>query len=211
MKRDHHRNGEGWRGGMKRTTKKAFLATLIASIALVGGCSDLSRSTAPVRLIVTQKQDVQRFDIAPNAANCDVPFGTVSVQAVLLTNPNNPNLPIDDRFNDIRLTSYRISYARRDGGSLVPAPFTHATSGLVSAGASATPLSDVIVLNLNALKQAPFAALTPSGGGKDPETGKNEVILDTTIEVFGETLAGERVSGSSTTTMKFCYSCGGCA
>jgi hypothetical protein len=196
---------------MKRTTKKAFLATLIATIALTGGCSDLSRSTAPVRLVVTQTQDILRFDIAPNAANCDVSFGTVNVSAVLLTNPNNPNLPVDDRFNDVRLTGYRISYSRRDGGTLVPAPFTRATSGTITAGGAATPLSDIVVLNTSALTQAPFAALTPSGGGKDPQTGKNEVILDTTIEVFGETLAGERVSGSSTTTMKFCYSCGGCA
>jgi hypothetical protein len=195
---------------MKRTTKKALSATLIASFILVAGCSDINRSSTPVRLVLTETQNIDRFDIAPNAANCDQAFGTISVQAILLSNAT-ANLPTDDRFLDVRLTSYRISYQRRDGGTLVPAPFTRATSGLVAVGGSPTPLSDFVVLNLNALSQAPFAALTPSGGGRDPETGKNEVILDTIIEVFGETLAGDRVSGSSRTTMKFCYACGGCA
>jgi hypothetical protein len=34
--------------------------------------------------------------------------------------------------------------------------------------------------------------------------------MDLILEIFGETLAGERVSGSTRLTVDFCVSCGGC-
>ena len=61
-----------------------------------------------------------------------------------------------------------------------------------------------------AFDQAPFAALLPQNGSRDPETGKPFVQMDIIIEVFGETLAGERVSGSARSPLTFCFHCGGC-
>ena len=135
----------------------------------------------------------------------------MDVSAIQLSNPNNANLPIDNRFNQVQLTSYRVSYQRRDGGTLVPAPFTRAISGTLDVGGGSTPLNNFLGLQLGALNQAPFAALLPSGGGRDPETGRNVVQMDIILEVFGQTLAGERVSGSTRLTVDFCYSCNGCA
>ncbi len=45
----------------------------------------------------------------------------------------------------------------------------------------------------------------------DPETHKPFVSMDVILEVFGSTLAGERVSGSTRMSLDFCFSCGGCA
>jgi hypothetical protein len=36
-------------------------------------------------------------------------------------------------------------------------------------------------------------------------------MMDVLVELFGETLAGERVSGSTRFPLDFCYNCGGCA
>lgn len=195
---------------MNSKTKKALTTALIATFVLAAGCSDLNRTTAPVALLVTNTQEVNRFDIAPNAANCDADIAKVNIRAVLLSNPNNTNLPTDVRFNEIRLTSYRVSYVRRDGGTLVPAPFTRAMSGTLTAGGTSTDLTPQ-ALEVGAINQAPFAALRPSGGGRDPETGRSVVTMDAIIEVFGETFSGERVSGSTRVTLDFCYLCNGCA
>ena len=43
------------------------------------------------------------------------------------------------------------------------------------------------------------------------ETGRPIVGLDVVVEVFGETLAGERVSGSTRFPLDFCFDCGGCS
>ncbi len=196
---------------MKSTTKKALTTALIGTFVLVAGCSDINRSSSPVSLVVTNTQELNRIDIAANATNCNQNIATVNVRAILLSNPGNTNLPLDDRFTEVRLTSYRVSYVRRDGGTLVPAPFVRSTSGILTAGGAATPLSDFQGFEVGALNQAPFAALLPSGGGRDPETGRSVVTMDAILEIFGETFSGDRVSGSTRLTLDFCYLCGGCS
>ena len=197
---------------MTRRTRQAVPAIIVLALIVIAGCSgDLSKSSSPVTLVVTNQQKLTRIDIQTGAANCDQPLGVVNVRAILLSNPNNTNLPIDSRFNTVQLTGYRVSYQRRDGGTLVPAPFTRVTSGTLTTGGADTPINDFLGFEIGAINQAPFAALFPSGGGKDPETGKTVVTMDLILEVFGQTLAGERVTGSTRMTVDFCYSCSGCA
>lgn len=194
----------------RRTTKGVSVVAMLATLAMAGCSGDLSRSSAPVNLVVTTNQTIHRIDVSPVATGCDVQLGTITVQSLLVTNPNNPNLPNDNRFNDVQLTGYRVSYVRRDGGTLVPAPFTRSASGTVTLGGSAN-LGSFVVFEPSALTQAPFAALTTSGGGRDPETGRTTVTMDVIVEVFGQTLAGERVSGTTRFTVDFCFACNGCA
>jgi hypothetical protein len=197
---------------MTSRTQRGILVTAIAGLALIAGCSgDLARSSAPVGLVVTNAQNLNRIDLLPGATNCDQDLATVNIRAILLSNQNNANLPVDDRFNTVQLTSYRVSYQRRDGGTLVPAPFTRSISGTIDVGGGDTALNNFLGLQPGAILQAPFAALLPSGGGRDPETGKQFVGMDIILEVFGQTLAGERVSGSTRLSVDFCYSCNGCA
>lgn len=203
------RSGESWRGGMKRTTRYLVPVAIAALAVVMGGCSgDLSRSNAPVTLIVTNTQALHRIDLA-GGNGCNTTLGTITVQALQLTN-DSTNLPVDNRFNNVQLTSYRVSYVRRDGGTLVPAPFTRSASGLIELG-NTGDLGNFVVFDPGALLQAPFAALLASGGGRDPETGRSTVTMDVIVEVFGQTLAGERVSGSTRFTLDFCNNCQGCA
>jgi hypothetical protein len=67
------------------------------------------------------------------------------------------------------------------------------------------------VIEADALTQAPFAALRPQNGNRDPETGRPVVKLEVVLEVFGDTLAGDNVSDSTAFPLEFCYACGGCA
>jgi len=57
------------------------------------------------------------------------------------------------------------------------------------------------------LSQAPFAALLPQNGGRDPETGLRFVKMDVIIDVFGETVSGEDVSARASAPFTFCAGC----
>jgi hypothetical protein len=195
---------------LNRNWMRVALIAVAATAAL--SCSnEFTRSSSPVELIVTNSQAIQQIDLNGNGTSgntkCDQDVGTISVQARL----KNPDLNTDQRFNDVRVTRYRVSYTRTDGGTAVPAPFVRAMDLLVTAGGSSTNLSKFVILSGDAITQAPFVSLLPNNGGRDPVTGRPFVQLLVTVEVFGETLAGTNVSGSTSFPLDFCFNCGGCS
>jgi hypothetical protein len=192
---------------MRNVRKFGVVMILSLSSVWMLSCSDLGKKNGPVTLIVTATQTLQRIDLEGSANGCDQNIATVEIRSLPL---QGGNVPIDNRFNDVILTSYRVSYVRTDGGHQVPEPFVRSTTGTISGG-SAGSLNGLQAFVPNALNQAPFAALLPQNGGADPETGKPFVQMDILLEVFGETIAGERVSGSTRIPLDFCFHCGGCA
>ncbi len=194
---------------MTRRIAAAVMAAL-ASAAMLA-CKESNRQSSPVTLVVTTAQNLQRIDLKPGATNCDQTLGTVTIKNILIQNTQPPpNLPTNSTLDDVKVTSYRISYVRTDGGTSIPAPFTRAISITVPLNGSGE-LGTFLAFQPDALSQAPFAALLPQNGGRDPQTGRAVVQMNIILEVFGETLAGERVSGSTTVPLDFCYDCSGCA
>jgi hypothetical protein len=191
---------------MNLMNKKMTLA-LIALVAMTGvSCSsELTDNAAPVELVVTNTQNLHRLDLDPttNDAECDESVGTINMQVF----PKNDSAT--GPFIGVRVTRYRVSYRRLDGGSLVPASFVRPIDTLINVGQTAG--SDFIILEAGAFSRAPFAALQPQNGGIDPETGKSVVTLEVIVEVWGETLAGDNVYDSTSFPLEFCYACGGCS
>jgi len=155
-------------------------------------------------------QNLNQIDLQPGAAGCATSIGTVQLSVKLLQDQTNANLPTNNTFNDVKLDRYQVTYQRTDNGKLVPPSFVRSTAQLLTAGGTPQSLSDFVAFETNALNQAPFAALLPQNGGKDPETGLGFVKMDIILTVYGETLAGERVQGSARFPLNFCYNCGGC-
>lgn len=183
---------------MKRS--KAIIGGLLLILGVLpfGGCSEMEQETAPVELIATSTQNVTLIDILNPPTN----LGTVQVQARVKRSDTT-----DTRFLDVRLTTYRISYRRTDGGTLIPEPLIRPTSGIVPVGGAGTPLNDILILSLDQLTQAPFAALLPQNGGRDPETGRSSIRMQVVIDIFGETLAGDEVSARVIEEYTFCAGC----
>jgi hypothetical protein len=182
-----------------------FAAVALASMAALSCSSELTNNAAPVELIVTNTQILNLLDLDPlnNDADCDQNIGTINMQVL----PKNSNAT--GNFVQVRVTRYRVSYRRTDGGTLVPAPFVRSIDTLIGVGASVG--SNFTILERDALTQAPFAALQPQNGGRDAETGRPVVKLEVILEVFGETLAGDNVYDSTAFPLEFCFGCGGCA
>lgn len=187
---------------------KTIIVMAVAAMGILASCSDLSRENGPVQMIVTITQNVSTVDIESGATGCAVSLGTVNLRSLFLQSAND-NIPTDTRFTDVLLRSYRVTYVRTDGGTQVPEPFVKSISGTLSSTSNST-LNNFEAFPPGAFDQAPFAALLPQNGGRDPQTGRPFVQMDLIIEVFGETLAGERVSGSARSPLTFCFHCGGC-
>ena len=200
-------------GGRMKFHRNSMRVALmaVAAVAVVSCSNEFARSSSPVELIVTNTQNTRRIDLAGNGAsgntNCDNDIGTINITARLKA----PDLNVDQRFNDVRITRYRVSYRRIDGGTLVPAPFVRPIDILVLATGAPANLSKFQVVTSDAISQAPFASLFPNNGGRDPETGRRVVTVEVVLEVFGETLAGTNVSASTSFPLDFCIDCGGCA
>lgn len=178
---------------------------VIAAAASVVACSsDLSRNAAPVQLVVTNTQVLNKIDLV-GGTGCDQNVGTIKMSTIVKNSAS-----ADDRFNDVRITRYRVSYIRTDGGKLVPASFVRSIDSLITANGTGS-LTSFLIFQSDAINQAPFASLLATNGGRDPETGRTRVSMDVIVEVFGETLAGEAVSGSTRFPLDFCINCGGCS
>lgn len=182
----------------------------VAAFAVVSCSNEFARSSSPVELIVTNTQAIHRIDLAGDGnsgnQNCGLDIGKVNISARL----KNPDINTDQRFNDVRITRYRISYRRIDGGTLVPAPYVRPIDILVTANGSAADFAKFQVFTSDAISQAPFVSLFPNNGGRDPETGRTVITMEVVLEVFGQTLSGTNVSASTSFPLDFCISCGGC-
>ena len=185
---------------MRKPLRLIAAAALAAAMA---GCSgELAQSGAPVELIVTNAQTIQQIDLA-GGTGCTGTIGTINMQVI----PKNATASSD--FTQVRVTRYRVSYQRTDGGSAVPSSFVRTTDQLLSVGGTAS-LSSFTVLEADATSQAPFVALFPVNGGRDPVTGRPVVQMDVIVEIFGQTLGGDNVYSATRFPLDFCFQCGGC-
>jgi hypothetical protein len=187
---------------------------LIVAIALpsasILSCNSVARESGPVELVVSGIQNLNQIDLFAGALGCATSLGTVELSVRLLQNQNDAMHPTRNELNDVKLDRYQVTYQRTDGGKLVPPSFVRSTAQVLLAGQFNQNLSNFVAFETNAFNLAPFAALLPLNGGRDPETGLNFVKMDIILTVYGQTLAGERVQGSARFPVNFCYNCGGC-
>jgi hypothetical protein len=183
--------------------KKTFLVAAALAAALSGCSGELANNGSPVELVVTNSQTISQIDLA-GGTGCTGNIGEIKMSVI----PKNSSVGGD--FVQVRVTRYRVSYQRTDGGTQVPQPFVRATDQLLGVGSSGTALSSFTVIETDAVNQAPFAALLPQNGGRDPVTGRPLVKMDVIVEIFGETLGGDRVYDATRFPLDFCYQCNGC-
>lgn len=182
------------------------LAVVALAIGAMSCSSELADSAAPVELIVTNTQNLTKIDLDPENGDpeCNENVGTINMQVL----PKNSSAT--GNFVQVRVTRYRVSYRRTDGGTVVPSSFVRSLDTLIGVGQT-TAGSNFTILESDAARRAPFVALQPQNGGRDPETGRTLVQMEVTVEVFGETLAGDNVFDSTSFPLEFCFACNGCA
>ncbi|HEX2834558.1 MAG TPA: hypothetical protein VHW00_16215 [Thermoanaerobaculia bacterium] len=184
--------------------KSLLVAVALVASSMLSCSGELTDNASPVTLVVTNAQNLRVIDIAPNTdPDCDENVGTINMQVI----PKSDNAT--GNFVQVRVNRYRVSYQRTDGGSQVPAPFVRSMDTLIGVGGTSS-LSAFTILEGDALNQAPFVALQPQNGGRDPQTLRPVIKLEVIVEIFGETLAGDNVYDATRFPLDFCYDCGGC-
>ncbi|HEU5163691.1 MAG TPA: hypothetical protein VFV54_11130 [Thermoanaerobaculia bacterium] len=186
-----------------RIGKLLAMTMALAALSLSGCNEGPMRTASPVELVATIDQELHVLDFAD--ADCGE-VGTVTLRNLI----KRTDTETDVRFLDVVVSSYRVSYRRTDGGTQVPAPFVRTLSMLIPAGGNGTDLGSFLLFEPGAVNQAPFAALRPSNGGVDPETGKRNVTMEVIFDFFGKTLSGDDVSARARMELTFCQGCGGC-
>lgn len=188
---------------MRKQTMRRTAVVLVGVIALLGlsSCNDINERVAPVEMIATFESIVLVADLGDPECGQDG-LGTLNLRTVIKQAD-----PSRTEFLDVRLSTMRVSYSRNDGGTVVPKPFVQSISGLIAPGGD-SEVSGFIVFQPSAFSEAPFAALLPVNGGRDPETKNTSVGMEITIEVYGETLSGEKVSATTRFPLSFCVGCG---
>ena len=189
--------------------KISTVAALALAVAVLGCNGELNEGAAPVELVATTTQNLQLLDLDPTIAavdpDCDENVGTVNLQVL-----SKGRTDLTGPANQVRVTRYRVSYQRRDGGRLVPAPFVRPMDTLIGVGGT-SGLSEFVVVEPDAINLAPFAALQPQNGGRDPDTNRSIIEMDVIMEFFGETLGGDNVYDATRFPLDFCFGCGGCS
>lgn len=185
-----------------------IVAIALPSVAILS-CNSVARESGSVELVVAGTQNINQIDLQ-GGTSCATSLGTVSMRIQTLQNQADATHPVRNDLLDVKLDRYQVTYLRTDGGKLVPPGFVRSTSQVITLSGGNQSLSDFIAFETNAFNQAPFASLLPQNGGKDPETGLGFVKLNIVLTVYGQTLAGDRVQGSATFPINFCYNCGGC-
>ena len=192
-----------------RSIKTTFNVAVLALVTAVFGCSgELTDSAAPVELVVTNTQNLQILDLDPTVAaedeDCQENIGTINLQVF----PKRSD--VSGNAAQVRVTRYRVSYQRTDGGRLVPASFVRSMDTLIGVGQDAD-VEQFLVIEPDAIVQAPFVSLLPQNGGRDPDTGRPIIKMDVIMEFFGETLGGSNVYDATRFPLDFCYGTCGCS
>lgn len=185
-------------GTNMRRKSAALTIALVFLLGTVSGCSEINQEDAPVELLATIDQDVEIIDLANPPMG---ELGTILLRAIV------KRIDSDTRFLDVELRRYRVSYRRTDGGTLVPSTFVKTISGTVPVGGGPTSFNAFTVFDIGSFNQAPYAALFPQNGGRDPETNQPFVKMDVIIDIFGETVSGEEVSARAQAPFIFCVGC----
>jgi hypothetical protein len=194
-------------------TKKSILSLLlmaaVATFAFSCTSNEITNSAAPVELVASNTQQINVIDLAgdppgDDEEDCKKAIGFISLEARM----KNPSADTNQQFNDVKVSRYRVSYVRSDGGTLVPPPFVRSIDVLLSPGEGGSELQSFNIFAPDVLTQAPFAGLLRTG--RDVETNRPFIRMDVILDFFGETLAGANVAGRTRFSLDFCVSCGGC-
>jgi hypothetical protein len=172
--------------------KKKTLTTLalVGILAIASGCTNpQGESESPVFITVDLEEQPGFVNVAAPAA--------VQVDTIILSSElKDPRAADPQGMADAQINSYRVTYTRTDGGTLVPPAQTFGCGIVVPSGGDAT-LNNFPIVYESMIQQSPFDQLLPFNGGIDRQTGRDEIDLAFNLTFYGTTVSGKRVQSQT--------------
>ncbi len=183
-----------------------ILSLLIGGFAC-GTKNKIGETVAPVFLVVSA---IQPLHITP-VYNLSKHFGDVNfngqpldeVVLVELTNDfKDPLTVTPSSYQDIIVTSYRVSFVRTDGGIDAPAAFQEVINYRIPCGETIS-IDRLVILKAHQKLQPPLEYLQPWSVGFEPSTNYISIACKALLEFSGETVTGEQVFASGSFMITF--------
>ena len=169
--------------------ERLILAVALAlAVAVLPGCSASNSSTdTPAPVILSVEIEEGPADWPVNLA-ADVVIGRMSIRS-------QAKSPIGELSpqQDVTLTEWVVTPSRSDGGTKASPQWRNFYTVYVPAGGSAN-LENYRIFPAEYYRQQPLLFLFPENGGFCPETGQPYIRQRLNVEVFGQTVAGRRIS-----------------
>jgi hypothetical protein len=172
---------------MTPAIRLALIAALTIAVVSCGGGSNLDDTEAPVVLTIEITQYTPDIDICLSEG-IDVIVSQMSINS----NPKNPGGVLGPNA-DVLLRRWVVTPARTDGGTVASPQWVYDQTVLVEAGGTAD-LQNYRVFPSEYFNLEPLVNLRPENGGFDPETGQSNIRQSLRLQIFGETVAGKKVS-----------------
>jgi hypothetical protein len=182
---------------MKRHRVAYVLAAALVLSAL-GGCANHTADTeAPVFLSADLRQGIVDIDIS-------VPVDVAVPQLNIESHLKNPDATTVSAQEDVYLNEWVVTCSRTDGGTVASPVWHNFLPVYVPAGGSAS-LTNYRIFPSDYFSQPPLNQLFPENGGHDVETGKRTIRQRAHVEVFGQTVAGRKLSVVFDMNLNFYY------
>jgi hypothetical protein len=183
---------------MKLSRLVAFSTLGLAALAALGcyGGNSSGNTQAPVVLTV---------DLRSSPADIDM-SAVVDVTVTQMTISSQSKVPgvILSQQQDVTLKEWVVTCTRTDGGTVASRQWRNFYNVYVPANGTAN-LQNYRIFPGEYFRETPLAQLFPENGGYDSETGKRNIRQKLQVDVYGTTLAGERVVLSFPLDLNFFY------
>lgn len=184
---------------VNKLRKAVVLVILVAILPAAGSCRSRTDKTAgPVVLTFGNITGVPNATISVSGSEgIGVIIGTITLLSVV----KDPNATNPSNLEDVEITSYQVTYRRRDSGTRLPPPLIASFPVEVPVNGTGT-INNLPVVRQDQLLSPPLSDLISPG--HDTETGTAIIVLDAQVTFFGQTISGDRVqSPTATFTFEF--------
>jgi hypothetical protein len=180
-----------------KSHRVACVLAAVAVLAMVAGCANhTADSEAPVFLSADPRQATVDIDIS---VPFDVGVPELNIDSHLKSIEGTPTAQ-----QDVNLSEWVVTYSRSDGGTVASPVWHNFESVYVPAGGTAN-LQNYRIFPSDNYKLAPLNQLFPENGGFDLETGKRNIRQRAHVDIYGQTVAGRKVSVSFDINLNFFY------
>jgi len=165
---------------MKRKTAVFILLVLALSFA---GCR--SRTDKSEGTVIMSISNFQGLPVQISATN-----GPFVIPSLTVTSVAKDPTGTTGNLQTIELSSYEVTFTRRDTGTRVPPPVAATIFGNITVGGTFS-FNNLPFMKADQILNPPLLDLARKG--IDSETGSAVIVLDCSMRFFGRTLAGDDI------------------
>lgn len=182
-----------------KTNRLVLMALCSLVVGMLVGCSGGNHSADDEANILLSTDIPQGIaDVAVNQS------GDVAIPSLTIKSQAKAPGTVLSQQSDAILNEWVVTFTRTDGGTVTSPMWRNNYSVYVPAGGNAS-LSNYRVMPVEFLSQPPLNQLWPQNGGFDKETGKDNIRQKIRVDIYGKTVAGQKVSVGFEFTVRFYY------